>query len=1541
MSIKFTLSLIVLFVLGMPALVFPHAMHPACHGTTITGSSVNATVPSGNVWIDKSVAGFPVVKDESATVFQLISHGRSGALYLDGQWRNAPEIVTYLQSNHILSSDILHINIYGCEFAKGAKGRAAVAYLEAHLHVAVAASDNITGKGGDWVLEVGKAMDVLNLPQYQASLQYAPGDDFDGDGIINSIDIDDDNDGILDAVECPTCYYSEAEASKITSVTSAVPILSTNPLTNTYDGDLSTYSRNNVNTTSIASGVVMYDITPTIPVAISSVNFQMAFWYMVNAGSTFKLQGYNGTVWTDLSGAVTNSTLVDFSVANTLQPNVVYQEYRIVGITGTAYYSGVVEITLSLTGYVASAHPKATCPSNANTDFDNDGITNNFDLDSDGDGCYDAFEAGAVNSNVATVPITSVGANGLENTLETATDNGLVNYTLRYYYAKTSAYSLCSDADGDGIKDLVDIDDDNDGVLNATESPTCFYSTDDFTSGYRTNSGIIITSDLVLDPTANTPANLLNGYSAMNGETSTIDPAVKFSTTNSQDIYGKVIYKFEFPILVQLDKIYINYAANTSHFTASSTDTDNDGIPNYLDLDSDGDGCSDAYESGATNNTAANFQFTGNVGTNGLVNSLETVADNGIINYNSTYNTYAIYKFLGKCLDSDGDGIPDLVDIDDDNDGVPDATEAPTCYYTQTEAAVVTSVTTGLTVTTPIANTFDNNYTTFSTMGDAQSLSTNPVVYQITFSAPIALSSLTDTLTSTNSIFNNGATFKMQGSLDGITWSDVSNIQTAATLTVAHLVIPDTSSTAYQYYRILGLSGTTRIGSTREFIPAIVNYVPSAHPKNTCTTDTDGDGILNQLDLDSDGDGCSDAYESGATNNTTANFAFTGTMGTNGLDNSKETVADNGIINYTSTYNTYAIYKFLGLCLDSDNDGIPDLVDIDDDNDGVPDATEAPTCYYTQTEAAVVTSVTSALTVATIANTFDNNYTTSSAMTGAQALGTSPVVFQINFTQPVVLSSLTDTLTSTTSIFTNGATYKLQGSLDGSTWTDASAVQTAATLVAARLVIPDTSSTAYQYYRILGLSGTTAAGATREFIPAIVNYVSSAHPKNTCTTDTDGDGVLNQLDLDSDGDGCSDAYESGATNSTTPNFKFTGTMGTNGLDNSKETVADNGIINYTSTYNTYGIYKFLGLCLDSDGDGIPDLVDIDDDNDGILNATEAPTCYYTQAEAAVVTSVTSALTVATIANTFDNNYTTSSAMTGAQALGTSPVVFQINFTQPVVLSSLTDTLTSTTSIFTNGATYKLQGSLDGSTWTDASAVQTAATLVAARLVIPDTSSTAYQYYRILGLSGTTAAGATREFIPAIVSYVPSAHPKNTCTTDTDNDGITNNLDLDSDGDGCPDAKESGVYNQSGVTMLTGTIKNGSGGVVTTTTSGVGNAIIAGPYGNNGFANIIQSVADTNAYKFTYTYSTAIDSTNKLACSIVPTGTLSGSTICNGSPGKLTFTASAGTGPFILVINGVTYTNISSGVPFNVSVAPTTTTVYNLTSISDANNNTNP
>lgn len=66
-------------------------------------------------------------------------------------------------------------------------------------------------------------------------------------------------------------------------------------------------------------------------------------------------------------------------------------------------------------------------------------------------------------------------------------------------------------------------------------------------------------------------------------------------------------------------------------FQHTYTDMDNDGIINALDLDSDGDGCSDAYEAGLTTNTNPNFNFSDQeAGNNGLADILEDTPDSGV-----------------------------------------------------------------------------------------------------------------------------------------------------------------------------------------------------------------------------------------------------------------------------------------------------------------------------------------------------------------------------------------------------------------------------------------------------------------------------------------------------------------------------------------------------------------------------------------------------------------------------------------------------------------------------------------------------------------------------------------------------------------------------------------------------------------------------------------------------------------------------------------------------------------------------------------------
>ena len=95
-------------------------------------------------------------------------------------------------------------------------------------------------------------------------------------------------------------------------------------------------------------------------------------------------------------------------------------------------------------------------------------------------------------------------------------------------------------------------------------------------------------------------------------------------------------------------------------------DTDNDGIPNYLDLDSDNDGIHDLDESGfnAPDSNSNGVIDGANFGTNGLLNSLETSPDSGII------------KSIYILADTDADGNYNGIELDSDNDLCNDVIEA-------------------------------------------------------------------------------------------------------------------------------------------------------------------------------------------------------------------------------------------------------------------------------------------------------------------------------------------------------------------------------------------------------------------------------------------------------------------------------------------------------------------------------------------------------------------------------------------------------------------------------------------------------------------------------------------------------------------------------------------------------------------------------------------------------------------------------------------------------------------------------------------------
>jgi len=152
------------------------------------------------IFIDASLKNKALLKSiavEDEHTFYVFSHGKSGELKIQGKWLNSTEILSFLQAELALKSNhsIKKINIYGCNFAKERKGKKVVQYLEKSLGIKVAASTNITGKDGDWVLEHGHSI-ISGIQDYAYNLQ-----DTDGDMVPDATDIDDDNDGILDINE--------------------------------------------------------------------------------------------------------------------------------------------------------------------------------------------------------------------------------------------------------------------------------------------------------------------------------------------------------------------------------------------------------------------------------------------------------------------------------------------------------------------------------------------------------------------------------------------------------------------------------------------------------------------------------------------------------------------------------------------------------------------------------------------------------------------------------------------------------------------------------------------------------------------------------------------------------------------------------------------------------------------------------------------------------------------------------------------------------------------------------------------------------------------------------------------------------------------------------------------------------------------------------------------------------------------------------------------------------------------------------------------
>ena len=678
--------------------------------------------------------------------------------------------------------------------------------------------------------------------------------DSDGDKIPDDTDLDDDNDGILDAVEGGETRDTDGDGTP-----------------NRLDLDSDNDGCNDV----IEAGFTDADNDgevgiPTLQVdnqgrifSAGGVGFSYSAPKDLDANGTYDFMQAGGgiTASTNPDGVVTTEGSSEtFTVSATAVSTVVYQWQRSINngsswtnLSNSGPYSGtntktltINPVTTAMNGYQFRAvmrTPSYLCGSDvttssaqlvANNDFDGDGIDDDTDLDDDNDGITDALEGGET---------ADLDGDGIPNRLDLDSDNDGCNDI------KEAGYD---DADGDGIpgsapytytdeglvvgttyKDTNGLDDlDGNGTKDFLErgsavskvsdpsdaNITDIYSKVTFTGTGRTVSNLgSITYTWEISTDDEVSWSTVSSYISQNpnhpGVYSGLDSTVLVidSVTTSMD-------DFAYRLLMKTPAFKCDQDVTTNDAKISFLDSDGDGVPDADDKDDDNDGITDVLEG-------------------------------------------------GDVLDTDGDGKPNRLDLDSDNDGCNDVEEA----------GYVDGDSDGIVGVAPYKYTSDglvSGTQTYKEFGDIDDLDLNGT--KDFLEKGTALSKTADPINvvdieySKVTFTGGGATVGNIGTItyawqittdDGSSWTNVSNYISQN---------PDHPG-VYS-----GLDSTTLVidsirSSMDKFAYRLYMQTPAYKCDQDVTTndaqlrvykqDTDGDKVPDELDLDDDNDGILDQYE--------------------------------------------------------------------------------------------------------------------------------------------------------------------------------------------------------------------------------------------------------------------------------------------------------------------------------------------------------------------------------------------------------------------------------------------------------------------------------------------------------------------------------------------------------------------------------------------------------------------------------------------------------------------------------------------------------
>ncbi|UTX50045.1 thrombospondin type 3 repeat-containing protein [Chryseobacterium sp. MA9] len=234
------------------------------------------------------------------------------------------------------------------------------------------------------------------------------------------------------------------------------------------------------------------------------------------------------------------------------------------------------------------------------------------------------------------------------------------------------------DSDGDGIADMCDLDNDNDGISNLNENCGGYYA-DNENGAWKGNtiSNLTVAAPGSSLQTASTfNDNLNHFYTDSNGATK------RFVKSHTNDAVN-LTYSFSPGVPANELVFYIQDVDGLSNGSSSASYSlkINGGNVNGLLM-------KDVTTSfmPTTPSTVMNYDpVTGAISSIGSVNDqwilLRGVGNNLVTSITLTSNNFGTndavaYNLLAhKSCDTDGDGIPDYLDLDSDGDGCPDAIE--------------------------------------------------------------------------------------------------------------------------------------------------------------------------------------------------------------------------------------------------------------------------------------------------------------------------------------------------------------------------------------------------------------------------------------------------------------------------------------------------------------------------------------------------------------------------------------------------------------------------------------------------------------------------------------------------------------------------------------------------------------------------------------------------------------------------------------------------------------------------------------------------